>query len=162
MKKVRVNYFTNQNMNNIEKYLKIGLFKIIILTIPILANGQEKLSIDLLENFKWMNSNFDDCSRYYYFKADGHFEYWNCSMEQLDTGIFEIQNDTLMIYEYHLKSEIPENLGGEEGTEIRYQYNFILKDGFLYLVYYRDYKYNYESYESDLDFRYTRGKKLNN
>ncbi len=146
-------------MNNLEVNIKIGLLKIIILFIPIFSNGQEKLSTDLLEDFKWSNSNYDDCTRYYLFKSNGYFEHWNCSMEQLDTGRFEIQNDTLMIYEYHLKSEIPVHLGGEEGTEIRFKYNYILKDGFLYLVYYRDFKHNYESFESDLEDRYIRDNK---
>ena len=160
MRNVRVNYLNRQNMNNLETLIKFGLLKIVILLFPLFSNGQEKISADLLKDFKWTNSNFDDCTRYYKFKENGYFEHWNCSMEELDTGRFEIHNDTLMIYEYHLKSQVPVHLGGEEGTEIRYQYNYILKDGFLCLVYYRDFEYNYESFDIDSGHRYIRDKKI--
>jgi hypothetical protein len=126
---------------------------------PLISNGQEKISIKLLANHKWINSNFDDCTRYYHFESNGKFEHWNCSMEVFETGKYEIQNDTLTVFEYHLKSEIPKQFGGERGTEIRFQYNYILKDGFLCQVYYRDYKNCYESFEVNRDRRYKREKK---
>ncbi|MFT6971993.1 MAG: hypothetical protein ACJAXX_002570 [Roseivirga sp.] len=112
-----------------------------------MIHGQEKITLKILSGFKWTNSNFDDCTRYYQFRTDGYFEHWNCSMNELDTGVYQIINDTLKLYEYHLKSQVPIRFGGVEGTEIRYQSNYRLKFDTLWSVYYRDYKYNYETFE---------------
>ncbi|MEP3390220.1 MAG: hypothetical protein ABJO02_18645 [Reichenbachiella sp.] len=133
------------------KILTIFLFAFISSFTSI---AQNKLTPQLLSSFEWTNSSYDNCTRYYRFRTDGYFEHWNCSMEELDTGRFEIIMDTLKVYEYRFKSEVPVHLGGEEGTEVRFQYNYIFRNNALCNTYYKDYRYGTEKYEQDLKRQY--------
>lgn len=117
----------------------------------------EELTLDKIEGVKWLNSNFDECTRYYVFKKqDNYFEHFNCSMNELDTGRFEIVNDTLKVYEYHLISQVPLKFGGTKGTEVRYEYHYILNQGFLRPTFYKDHKYDFEEMETDTLHQYKR------
>lgn len=117
----------------------------------------EELTINKIEGVKWLNSNFDGCTRYYIFKEqNNYFEHFNCSMDELDTGRFVIVYDTLKIYEYHLISEVPVALGGTEGTEVRFEYHYILNQDFLRPTFYRDHKYDSEKMEMDTLHQYKR------
>ncbi len=117
----------------------------------------EHLSINKLEGVRWLNPHLDECTRYYEFRHEKHyFEHFNCALNELDTGRFEIINDTLKVYEYHLISQVPATFGGVSGTEIRYEYHYILNQGSLYQTYYRDHRFDYVERKLDTLHKYKR------
>lgn len=121
--------------------MKLFPFLVSFLTFPLLSNAQQKLSEELLENFMWTNRFDDSCASHFQFELGGSYKHWNCEWNY--EGMFEITNDTLIIYKYLPKVEQANN---DPQAELWYLYKYVLRDRVLLLVYSLNYRYNFEDY----------------
>lgn len=84
------------------------------------------------------------CIETYTFMEEYKFEYFNCEMEITRTGEYFINRDTLTVMVYHI-DDTPAFAGGTGKLNLRFQYDFLIKEDSLEMVYFKDYKFPSES-----------------
>ncbi|MFY0690271.1 MAG: hypothetical protein JXQ90_24105 [Cyclobacteriaceae bacterium] len=93
-----------------------------------------------LTGTKWGSKRMIGCVETYTFKNDKEFEYYNCEMEVTRIGDYSIVQDTLKVMVYHI-DDVPAFAGGTGEQQLRFQYNFIIREDTLELIYQRDFKF---------------------
>lgn len=91
----------------------------------------------------WGNDNFGNCMQLYTFKENGEYEYYHCEMDITRVGDYEVYDDTLKLLEYHI-DETPRFAGGTGEMNLRFQYNFIIEEQSMKMIYFKDYEYSVE------------------
>jgi hypothetical protein len=99
-------------------------------------------SNDLIET-KWGAKRQIGCVETYEFISENEFEYYNCEMELTRTGSYSVIQDTLTVLVYHVDNT-PSFAGGTGKLNLRFQYNFLLRDKALEMIYFKDFKYSSE------------------
>ena len=93
-----------------------------------------------LEGTKWGNKMSTGCIQTYFLKGGGEFEYFNCEMNVIRTGNYTLNQDTLKVLVYHV-DETPAIAGGTGMLNLRFQYNFLLTEGNLKMIFFKDFKF---------------------
>jgi hypothetical protein len=122
---------------------------IVLLTCISICYGQSATN---LENTVWINDRLDDCTSEMRFKLHNECLLYYCDLDEIYSGKYYIKADTVIIKEYHLRSEMP---GSNDEKEVRFIYKYLLDRGMLKLFYYQDLKYDYIEEGYDESFQYT-------
>ena len=93
-----------------------------------------------LKGTKWGAKRQIGCVETYTFTNGKEYEYYNCEMEVTRIGDYSIIQDTLKVMVYHI-NDVPAFAGGTGEQQLRFQYNFLIKQDTLELIYQRDFKF---------------------
>lgn len=117
----------------------------------ICISGCSSQSTINLENTVWVNDKIDDCTSELQFRSSEECVIYYCGIDESFSGKYIIKADTVIIKEYHLKSEMPGSTGEKE---VRFVFKYLLDDGILKLHYYQDLKNSYIQREFDESFQF--------
>lgn len=126
------------------------LFTFLVLACHTGCCGQSSIS---LENTIWVNNKIDNCISELQFRDSGECMIYYCGLDETFSGKYFTKSDTVVIEEYHLKSEMPGSTGEKE---VRFVFKYLLDEGILKLFYYQDLKYDYTREGFDESFQYTK------
>ena len=76
-------------------------------------------------------------------------------MDITTTGNYSIHGDTLTIMEYHI-DETPEFAGGTGELSLRFQYNFIIDDQTMKMIFFKDFEYSTQEIIEDYNHSFKR------
>lgn len=125
----------------------------IIIALLLCISGCYGQSTTDLENTIWGNDRLDGCTSEMRFKKNNECLLYYCDLDEIYNGKYFIKDDTVVIKEYHLKSEMP---GSNDEKEIRFIYKYLRDRETLKLFYYQDLKYGYIEVGYDESFQYTK------
>lgn len=125
---------------------------LIIIVFACTVGCIEQSSINL-ENTIWINSKIDSCTSELHFKDSEDCMIYYCGIDESFSGKYFTKADTVVVEEYHLKSEMP---GSTSEKEIRFIFKYLLDDGVMRMFYYQDLKYDYTDKGFDESFQFTK------
>ncbi len=101
----------------------------------------------------WINANFDNCSSKIEFLNNGEFQHFYCGMNQISSGKYLVEGDTLTLDEYKI-SEVPVSLSGSDKPYLRFRYTWIRNGSTLEMINFSDIKYKTEEQVNDPQHNY--------
>lgn len=132
--------------------MKTMRIKLMFLVIILQAGCYGQPSINL-ENTVWTNNKMDDCTSKLQFRDSGECMIYYCGLDETFSGKYYVKSDTIVIEEYHLKSEMPGSTGEKE---IRFVFKYLLDENILKMFYFQDLKYDYTQEGFDESYQFTR------
>ncbi len=124
----------------------------LVLLFIVGCYGQPSIN---LENTVWTNNKIDNCISELQFGDSGECMIYYCGLDETFSGKYYVKSDTIVIEEYHLKSEMPGSTGEKE---VRFVFKYLLDEYILKMFYFQDLKYDYTREGFDESFQYTRTK----